>query len=114
VASGEASKEALVKKLLEENPVKEGLICVLSCVEPCRTFTVRRERESRQLRLVSRQAKCLHLYYYFIDQEFGLMHIRLQTWLPLSLQVCVNGREWLARQMQRAGITYEQKGNCFT
>lgn len=36
------------------------------------------------------------------------------TWLPLSLQVCINGREWLARQMQRAGITYQQKDNCFT
>ena len=42
------------------------------------------------------------------------MHIRLQSWLPLSIQVCVNGREWLARQMQREGIAYEQKDNCFT
>jgi len=42
------------------------------------------------------------------------MHIRLQTWLPLSIQVCVNGREWLARQMKRAGIEYEQQDNCFT
>jgi hypothetical protein len=42
------------------------------------------------------------------------MHIRLQTWLPLTIQVCVNGREWLARQMQRAGIEFEQKDNCFT
>jgi hypothetical protein len=114
VASGEASKQALVKKLLEEKPVKEGLICVFSCVEPCRTFTVRRERESQQLRLISREAKCLHFYFYLLDRDFGLMHIRLQTWLPLSLQVCINGRECLARQMQRAGISYEQKGNCFT
>jgi hypothetical protein len=63
---------------------------------------------------VSRQAKYLHLYFYFLDRDFGLMHLRLQTWLPLSLQVCINGREWLARQMQRAGITYQQKDNCFT
>ena len=80
VASGQASKEALVRKVLEEKPVKEGLICVLSCVEPCQTFTVRRERESRQLRLVPRDAKCLHLYFYFLDRNFGLMHLRLQTW----------------------------------
>jgi len=114
VASGQASKEALVRTVLEENPVKEGLICVLSCVEPCRTFTVRRDREQRQLRLLSRQAQCLHLYFYFLDPDFGLMHVRLQTWLPLTIQVCVNGREWLARQMQREGIAYEQKDNCFT
>jgi hypothetical protein len=113
VASGQASKEAQVRKLLEENPVKEGLVCVLSCVEPCQTFTVRRDRESRQLRLVAHASKCLHLYFYFVDQDFGLMHIRLQTWLPLTLQVCVNGHEWLARQMQRAGIEYEQEGQLF-
>jgi hypothetical protein len=114
VASGQASKEALVKKLLEQEPSRQGLVCVLSCVEPCQTFTVRRDRASRQLRLVARQAKCLHLYFYFVDRDFGLMHIRLQTWLPLSLQVCVNGREWLARQMRRVGIEHEQKDNCFT
>jgi len=114
VPSGKASKEALVRKLLEEKPVKEGLICVLSCVEPCKTFTVRRDREKRQLRLVPRDATCLHFYFYFLDRDFGLMHIRLQSWLPLSIQVCVNGREWLARQMQRAGIAFEQKDNCFT
>jgi len=114
VGSATVSKEARVKKLLQENPVQEGLICVLSCVEPCRTFSVRRERESRQLRLVAREAKCLHLYFYLLDRDFGLMHLRLQTWLPLSLQVCINGREWLARQMQQAGIAYEQKENCFT
>jgi hypothetical protein len=114
VPSGKASKEALVRKLLVEKPVKEGLVCVLSWVEPCVTFTVRRDREKRQLRLLPRDATCLHFYFYFLDRDFGLMHIRLQSWLPLSIQVCVNGREWLARQMQRAGIAYLQKDNCFT
>ncbi len=112
--SGKVSKEALVRKLLEEKPVKEGLICVLSCVEPCKTFTVRRDREKRQLRLLPRDATCLHFYSSFLDRDFGLMHIRLQSWLPRSIQVRVNGREWLARQMQREGVAYEQKDNCFT
>jgi hypothetical protein len=98
VASGQASKEALVRKLREEKPVKEGWACVLSCVEPCQTFTVRRDREKRQLQLVPREAKCRHLYFYFVDPDFGLLHVRLQTWLPMTIQVCVNGREWLARQ----------------
>jgi hypothetical protein len=99
VGSEKASKEALVKKLLEENPVKEGSICVLSCVEPCQTFTVRCDWEKCQLRLLPRDATCLRFNFYFLDRDFGLMHIRLQIWLPLSLQVCINGREWLARQM---------------
>jgi hypothetical protein len=49
-----------------------------------------------------------HLYFYYLDRDFGLMHVRLQTWFPFSMQVCLNGREWLARQMDHAGLGYEQ------
>jgi hypothetical protein len=114
VASGGANKEARVREVLEQKPVREGLVCVLSCVEPCQSYRIWRDRERRQLQLAPSERKCLHLYFYILDRDFGLMHIRLQTWLPLSLQVCVNGREWLARRMHRAGIAYEQKDNCFT
>ncbi|MDR1280937.1 MAG: hypothetical protein LBK99_08960, partial [Opitutaceae bacterium] len=36
-----------------------------------------------------------------------------QTWFPFNVEVCLNGREWLARQMDRAGMDYEQRDNCF-
>jgi hypothetical protein len=41
------------------------------------------------------------------------MHVRLATWLPFGIQVCLNGREYLARRMQQAGIGFEQRDNCF-
>lgn len=113
LASPRVSKEAIAQQLLRTAPVSEGLICVLSCVEPCRTFTIRRDRATRHLQLVSQERKCLYLYFYFLDRDFGLMHVRVQTWLPCTLQVCVNGREWLARQMTRAGLAYEQADNAF-
>jgi hypothetical protein len=43
----------------------------------------------------------------------GLLHLRLQTWFPFTLQVCMNGREWLARQMTAAGLGFRQQDNCF-
>ena len=48
-----------------------------------------------------------------MDRDFGLMHARLQTWFPFTIQVCLNGRSWLARQMDRRGMTYRQADNCF-
>ena len=27
------------------------------------------------------------------------MNARIQTWFPFRIQICLNGREWLARQM---------------
>jgi hypothetical protein len=112
--SPQASKEDRARELMEQDQITEGLICVLSCVEPCQTWTVYRNRESQRLELRSQQRQCLYLYFYFADREFGLMHVRLQTWVPFTIQVCLNGREYLARQMARAGMGYQQEGNCFT
>ena len=54
------------------------------------------------------------MYHYLIHPVFGLMHVRLQTWYPFDLQVCLNGREWLSRQLDAAGIGYVRERNCFT
>jgi hypothetical protein len=91
-----------------------GLVCVLSVVEPCRSFGVTPNRQTRRLEVVRRRRKCLHYYLYRIDPEFGWMHVRLQTWAPYEIQVYVNGREWLARQMDQAGIGYRRSDNKIT
>jgi DNA-binding PadR family transcriptional regulator len=114
LAAASASKEDLAREIMEADRITQGLVCVFSCVEPCQSYTVQRDRQSKHIRVVPALRKCLHLYFYFVDREFGLMHVRLQTWLPFQIQVCVNGREYLARQMTKAGIDYEQRDNCFT
>lgn len=114
LASPKTSKEDQARAIMKRDGITEGLICVLSCVEPCRTFTVRGHRASKRLQLRAEDRQCLHLYFYFLDREFGLLHVRLQTWLPLTIQVCINGREYLARQMKQTGISYTQADNCFT
>jgi hypothetical protein len=71
-------------------------------------------RQTRRLEVVRRPRKCLHYYLYRIDPEFGWMHVRLQTWAPYEMQIYVNGREWLARQMDQAGIGYRRSDNKIT
>lgn len=112
--SPKESKEDFVREIIERDQITTGLICVLTCVEPCRSFSIRGDKSSKQIKLVAETRQCQHLYFYFLDEEFGLLHVRLQTWLPLTMQVCINGREYLARQMLRAGISFRQADNCFT
>ena len=112
--SSKDSKEELALQIAERDGIKQGLICVFACVEPCQSFDLRKDAATKHLKLVSKERKCQHLYFYYLDREFGLMHVRLQSWLPFSIQVCINGREWLARQMDRAGINYRKRDNCFT
>jgi|WetSurMetagenome_2_1015567.scaffolds.fasta_scaffold130718_1 hypothetical protein len=111
--SPKASKEEIACKIRDRDGIQEGLICVLGCVELCRSFALRKDRESKHLVLEMANRQCLFLYFYYLDREFGLLHVRLQTWLPLDIQVCLNGREYLARRLDRAGLGYEQRDNCF-
>jgi len=112
--SSSISKEEEARRIAERDQVREGLICVFKCVEPCWTFEVHRNRERKMLELRGKQGKCSFLYHYFMHPDFGLMHVRIQTWFPYPMQVCLNGREWLARQLDQAGLGYARRDNKFT
>jgi hypothetical protein len=62
---------------------------------------------------VKRQRKCLWINHYWIDPRWGFMSARIPTWFPFDIYVCLNGREWLSRQMDRAAISYHRGDNCF-
>jgi hypothetical protein len=107
--SSAVSKEKLAREVMAEKGVgPDGLICVFSTLELCRTFNV-----DRRGLLRPSGGKCKHYYFYFQHPEWGFMHVRLQTWLPLTMFVYLNGRHWLGQQMDRAGIAYQQRDNCF-
>ena len=107
------SKEDYARQIAQRDRIKAGLIALLSAVEPCYSYSVRGDRTTKEIHLVIEPRKCTHFYHYFMHAEFGLMQVRVQSWFPFTVEICLNGREWLARQMSRAGIGYQQAGNCF-
>ena len=90
-------KEDAARQLAERDGIEEGFVCVFSVLEPCRTFSFR--FAPAQAYAQSAKRKCLHLYYYFMDRDLGLIHVRVQTWFPLQIQVYLNGHERLARPL---------------
>lgn len=111
--SARIGKEEVARQIAQEQRIEKGLICVLTAVEPCWSFHIRRDRASKHLVLEPAWRKCLHLYHYFMHPQLGFCHARVQSWLPFNIHICVNGREMLARQMDQAGIGYERRDNCF-
>lgn len=107
------SKEEVAREIAARDRLSSGLVAVLSCVEPCRTWFARGNRATQKLELKLQWGKCLHLYFYFLHEQLGWLHLRLQTWFPFLIQVCLNGREWLARQMDAEGLAYRRDDNCF-
>jgi hypothetical protein len=106
-------KEDVAKAVAHRDGITEGLVCVLTAVEPCMTFTVGPNREAKKLELRLFQGKCLHQYFYLIDPQLGWLNVRLQTWLPFTVHIVLNGREWLSQQLVRKGIDFERRENCF-
>lgn len=104
-------KEELARKIASEDRISSGLICIFAILEGCQSFKLV-YGEGRPT-IVNAPRKCLCLYFYFIDPVFGFMHVRLQTWFPFTIQVCLNGHDWLARQMEKHDIASQNVANAF-
>jgi hypothetical protein len=113
VPSAAESKEKIAHQIALEQKIRNGLVCVLSSVEPCMSFQAVPNWATKKLDFKLEQRKCLHLYHYLIHPVFGFMNARIQTWFPFRIQICLNGRQWLARQMDQAGLRYMRQDNCF-
>ena len=110
--SPKISKEDLVAEVIRREGLTEGIVCVLSATELCRSYEVRRNPEAQTLDLEPRTRACLHWYVYFLDAVLGLCHVRIQSWLPFTVHVCVNGREMLCRDLTKQGVGFERRDNC--
>jgi hypothetical protein len=114
LASSSVSKEQRAQQIAARDGVREGLVAVFTCVEPCLAYRVAGDRARQKLQLKLERSKCLHYYHYYLDRQLGWLHTRQQTWFPFTTFVCLNGREWLGRQMDAAGLSYERRDNCFS
>lgn len=112
LTSAKLSKEQTALDVLKSNPVTEGLICVLSVVEYCQTFQPKKQ-ENGLLSLCSINRKCKYYYFYYLDKNFGFMHVKLQTWFPFMIQVYINGRELMKHTFDDNSISYQMYDNSF-
>jgi hypothetical protein len=111
--NSEMDKEAWARELAQRDGIRQGLIGVLKSVEGCWSYEVGPNRAEKKLELRGKPSKCLHYYHYFLHPQVGLAYVRLQTWFPFTVHVGMNGREWLARQMDQLGLRYRRRDNCF-
>jgi hypothetical protein len=112
--SASPSKEELARALAAEHQVQEGLLALFQCVEPCSTFYLHRNRQTHKLEIQPKIGQCSYLYRYAVHPTFGFLNARVQTWYPFNVQICLNGREWLARQLDQLGMAYQRRDNKIT
>ncbi len=106
-------KEEVVAKVLAVRGTHPGLVHVISAMETCDSYQPWHDKATGKSFLRPDSGKCLHYYFYFIDEELGLIHLRVPTWCPFRLQFYCNGHSWLARQLTASGIDFTMADNVF-
>lgn len=103
-------KEDLVRSLIEKEKLSSGLVCVLEAqeVSPAICFA----GSDAAPRVYDGRRSCQVFYFYHLDSDFGLMHVRLQAWFPFDIQVYVNGHHWLERQLVRQRLAFTSLDNA--
>lgn len=108
--SPDLDKEALALQLATTHPCPDGRLAVLSCVELCWTYRLRKN-ERGWVKAIKERAKCVHYYHYFHHRDFGLCYVRVQSWFPFTVRVGLNGRHWLCQQLQQQGVAFQRQDN---
>jgi hypothetical protein len=106
-------KEDVVAKVLARRGDRPGLVHVISAMEACESYRPWHDKTSAKTFLKPDSGKCLHYYFYFIDERLGLCYLRVPTWCPFRLQFYCNGHSWLARKLTAAGIEFSLADNAF-
>lgn len=106
-------KEDRVHEIVAERGTHPGLVHMFSAMESCTSFKPWHDKPSGKTFIKPDSGRCLHYYFYFIDPELGLCHLRVPTWAPFRLQFCLNGHNWLAARLKRHGIGHKLVDNAF-
>ena len=106
-------KEDLVQAVLAKRGQHPGLVAIFSAMEACPSYQPWHNKQTGKTYLKPDDGKCLHYYFYFLDEELGLTYVRVPTWLPCRLQVYFNGHNWLAAQLGKRKIAYQLLDNAF-
>ena len=106
-------KESIISKKIEQRGSHPGIVHIISVMETCNTFKPWHDKTSGKTFLRPDQSKCLHYYFYFIDEQLGLGYVRVPTWCPFRLQIYINGHNLLASELKNAGINYSMIDNAF-
>ena len=106
-------KEDRISRILQTHGDHPGLVHIFSAMETCTAYYPWHDKQTHKTFLKARTGKCLHYYFYFIDEDLGLGYLRVPTWCPFRLQFYFNAHNWLANQLKQQGIAFRQLDNAF-
>ena len=115
MTSGEASTHDRTQEHLRQWSGGEGVLYIGKAQEKARVLrTERRRRPSTGATyawLVDSTAMVNHFYFYVVDDDFGPFFLKFCSYFPYNAKLCINGHEYLKRQLAKRGIGFEALDN---
>ena len=109
-------KDAIANARRARFTAREGVVFVGTAQEKLRAFKAHKRHGphggvtfdfSRQWVAVK------HYYFYVHDRDWGPAFLKIGTYLPYPVKICLNGHEWVKQQLRRQRIRFESLDNGF-
>ena len=106
-------KDDVAQKYLAAFTGEEGVLFVGKAQEKASVFRTEKRRDARGVYpwIIRSTAMVNHYYVYLVDKDFGPLFIKFCTYFPYAAKVCLNGHEWLKRQLTHREIPFEPLDN---
>lgn len=94
----------------------EGVVLIGVAQERMNSFRAqRRRRPGGSITFdFSRQSVCVnHYYVYFQDRDWGPGFLKIGSYAPYPVKLCLNGHEWAKQQLRLEGVAFESLDNGF-
>ena len=93
----------------------EGILFVGKAQEKTPVFRTEKRRNpdtgQKYPWIVERTAMVNHFYFYGLDEDFGPFFLKFCTYFPYNAKLCINGHEYVKRQLAKEGIAFEALDN---
>lgn len=109
-------KDDIAQALRVERGVRDGVVFIGVAQEKAWTFQAHKRDKPGYVGFDYTRDKPVyvnHYYVYLDDPEFGPGFLKVCSYAPWGLKVCLNGHEWAKRQLERRAIAYESLDNGF-
>ena len=108
-------KDDVTTEFLAKYEQAEGVLYVGKAQEKTPVFRTekRRNPETGQTYpwIVRSTAMVNHYYFYCVDRDFGPFFLKFCSYFPYNAKLCLNGHEYVKRQLANEGIAFEALDN---
>jgi hypothetical protein len=97
---------------------REGVVLIGVAQERTWSFKSGKRQGERNPKMIlfdfSRQTVFVkHYYFYVQDLQWGPAFLKISTYLPFPVKICLNGHEWVKQQLRRERVGFEALDNGF-